>query len=754
MCRNSQIHVLDKAPTGAKPADLQGEMVDGGILFPDRADRERALDMSQRLSRTVLVCFGVLAIPVVFSVPHCGPQLLIPLAGMLAGTGISSLVARRMQRPEWALGVGWLLSQLSLAGVIVAAHDPEVPYLLPLPIIPLLGAAVVWSKRGVIAGAVWTIGLMVAASLIFHPDPISSRPSYLALPVALAAAISIVGIAIREVDIVSRGTAVVDRLTGALNRAAMQARLSELAAQSRHTAQRVALIVFDIDHFKEINDARGHSVGDAILRGVAERLRGGLDADASLYRYGGEEFVVVLPGSNPPEATGLAERLRRRVAAEPIEGIPVTVSGGVAVSAPGPLDPDRLFIRADSALYTAKHEGRNRVRCAPPERTASVEHGRRSGRSGGRRSRDAIASSATVQAAEAAHSASSTGNWLVPSSLHREQLVAIAELSSLLSNRLAFLLVVLAVAVGIPWFGWEPLVPIFLLIAPWHFVLQRAKRLRRPEFWGLAGIATSIVAAGLATVSTREPALFALDMIVVVLFGAAAAYPPRGAGLLLGLTAVMMLVTGLVVDAREVADNPTVVATPIAIAVCATLIGQALRRSSVEHRSAALVDKLTGALNRAALEARVPEVAYQAELLSEPVSVLVADLDRFKQVNDRYGHARGDEVLAGVAQRIRSELRAFDAVYRVGGEEFVVILRGTGARSSPQIAERVRAAVASAPVKGVDVTVSIGVAAAPGGRFDYDEAFRRADTALLEAKEQGRNRVVLAPSDDESLAAA
>ena len=125
-----------------------------------------------------------------------------------------------------------------------------------------------------------------------------------------------------------------------------------------------------------------------------------------------------------------------------------------------------------------------------------------------------------------------------------------------------------------------------------------------------------------------------------------------------------------------------------------------------------------------------------------PVGVVVADLDHFKAVNDRFGHAEGDAVLKDVAYALRKALRAFDLVYRIGGEEFLVLLPGADTTATTDIAEGLRAAVCERPLgNGQNITVSLGIAASSDGNWDYEELFRQADEALYRAKAAGRNCV-------------
>jgi two-component system, cell cycle response regulator len=132
-----------------------------------------------------------------------------------------------------------------------------------------------------------------------------------------------------------------------------------------------------------------------------------------------------------------------------------------------------------------------------------------------------------------------------------------------------------------------------------------------------------------------------------------------------------------------------------------------------------------------------------------PLSLLMIDLDHFKEVNDRFGHQVGDEVLSGVAERLRTATRAPDVVARYGGEEFVVLLPGTGYEGAMTTAERIRKAVGATalPVSGRDVhelrvTCSIGVVTHPQHGRTVAALVRGADAAMYAAKTQGRNRVV------------
>ncbi|WP_317201510.1 diguanylate cyclase, partial [Janthinobacterium sp.] len=164
-----------------------------------------------------------------------------------------------------------------------------------------------------------------------------------------------------------------DHLTGTLNRRAFTAAGKTLARRCHAHRQALSLIVFDIDHFKAVNDEFGHDAGDQVLIHIAQLVRRELCDSDMLARYGGEEFIVMPVGCDLVQARVVAERIRASIAAAPVTlagaaGLRVTASFGVAAAAIGPLaELDGLFRAADQALYRAKRLGRNRVECALTE---------------------------------------------------------------------------------------------------------------------------------------------------------------------------------------------------------------------------------------------------------------------------------------------------------------------------------------------------------------------------------------------------
>lgn len=161
--------------------------------------------------------------------------------------------------------------------------------------------------------------------------------------------------------------AITDALTGLHNRRYMESHLGTLVEQASSRGRPLTVLVLDIDFFKSINDNYGHDAGDDVLREFAVRLKKSIRGIDLACRYGGEEFVVVMPDTDTAVATKVAERLRRRIAAEPFaihhaaRSVEVTISIGLAALGSGEDTAAAILKRADQALYRAKRDGRNRV---------------------------------------------------------------------------------------------------------------------------------------------------------------------------------------------------------------------------------------------------------------------------------------------------------------------------------------------------------------------------------------------------------
>ena len=186
-------------------------------------------------------------------------------------------------------------------------------------------------------------------------------------------------------------------------------------------------------------------------------------------------------------------------------------------------------------------------------------------------------------------------------------------------------------------------------------------------------------------------------------------------------------------------------AEPMLVIIAAAILGLALIRERKEQdlRRTAETDPLTGTLNRRGWFARSAEAIAEATRNAKPVAVLLFDLDRFKSINDRFGHIVGDTTLGAFAAVVRREVRSGDIVGRLGGEEFAVMLVGADGSTAKVIAERIRTDFSLTRIgdSSERATVSVGIATADGADADVNMLLASADRALYRAKGTGRDRV-------------
>jgi diguanylate cyclase (GGDEF)-like protein len=359
-----------------------------------RAER-RALRRAVLIGATVMAALILadLATNLIAGTP--GARSLAPWElGAAALTALIGLLARRSVRSEpLAMTILLVTFGTALLGLALMPSG-RVLGVAQLAII-LVGAGLFlpWSQRWHAAG----VGGAVAMAVVFAIGPLADRiadgdPINVVVAVLMAAATSLVGHGLwqarlrsmleqqlalrhlsryaqrqeahvtelnRELNRVARR----DSLTGVGNRLALDEAIARLLDQGdRLRPVRFALILFDIDHFKAYNDEYGHLAGDAALGRLGEILRRATRGGDLAFRYGGEEFLVLLPGADLNGAIAAAERVRV-AAAEDSRGLPpFTVSGGVALCDPADgRDPEPLLRRADAALYLAKRAGRNRI---------------------------------------------------------------------------------------------------------------------------------------------------------------------------------------------------------------------------------------------------------------------------------------------------------------------------------------------------------------------------------------------------------
>jgi diguanylate cyclase (GGDEF)-like protein len=198
----------------------------------------------------------------------------------------------------------------------------------------------------------------------------------------IEAAASLLAVALKNIQEVRsiRETGVRDGLTGCWTRTHALEVLDGELRRARRSKLPVAIILFDLDHFKQINDRYGHLCGDTVLKHIGQRMHDVLRSSDLKSRYGGEEFLAVLPSTTLHGAGCVAETLRREIESKPVpwgtEALTITASIGVTQAEPGELDIPAIIARADAALYRAKQQGRNCVRLEPDNPPPRIE-GRR-----------------------------------------------------------------------------------------------------------------------------------------------------------------------------------------------------------------------------------------------------------------------------------------------------------------------------------------------------------------------------------------
>ncbi|MCR6635051.1 diguanylate cyclase [Devosia sp.] len=314
----------------------------------------------------------------------------------------------------------------------------------------------------------------------------------------------------------------------------------------------------------------------------------------------------------------------------------------------------------------------------------------------------------------------------------------------------------------------QHLVPYTLILIGFSFVYAGARRFRDIK----ASIRPPIVVGVLSVVAIGIPFLMGLTGVGTILLNSLAAailvlcaiehwrskdHPHialNANAILYCITALSFLCCALVLlsEARWVTTEPpknwaedfnSIMSLVGLTGIGALTLTLHYARAAHRHHTEANTDSLTGVLNRRALFDR-----FGGSKQSGATAVLMFDLDHFKQVNDRFGHAQGDRVLQRFADVLRQELRRDDVASRIGGEEFCVVLNDIDQEMAKTIAERIRKAFADLALaiddQGLIATVSIGLAI-PTIEEDFSALLNRADAALYQAKNGGRNQVRLAP---------
>lgn len=306
---------------------------------------------------------------------NVAPLAYVNIASVLSYVWVFELARRGRVERAWAVTVLEVLGHAILA-VSVIGWDTGFHYYILL-VIPV---AVISSIRPLILKAITVVGVMmsylVLDIVLRHREPPSALPAvvidglhYFNVVGVMIILIFLAGYyyyLINKATKALRDMALSDPLTQLRNRRAITEMIRREESRLRRGQHHLSFILCDLDHFKVINDSKGHDVGDEVLKVVSKTLASCMRDVDFVARWGGEEFLAVLPDTDPEGAKLVAERIRHKVANQVIdvagvgEPLKVTMTLGVATVRPGE-GAEQAIIRADAALYEGKHQGRNRV---------------------------------------------------------------------------------------------------------------------------------------------------------------------------------------------------------------------------------------------------------------------------------------------------------------------------------------------------------------------------------------------------------
>lgn len=361
--------VAEAAPPAPASDAADGPLGASESLAAIREDarRERLLDMQVRLRPYRLATFVILAAALASVSSEIGWWWVAPLTVGVVGFPVADHFMRSSAHPALWVAAAWGMLPLLLADAVVVTGGAESPALM-LFALPAVTLGARFDLRGIVFGTAFVLALLIASTYGFDPATAAEYHQSVIAAAAVVLCTVILSGALVESDRAHRRRSTLDSLTGLCNRNALEQRLAELDGQPSSEAEGLshALLLCDVDHFKRVNDQLGHAAGDAVLQEIAYTMRAALRAGDSIYRVGGEEILVILPGADRAAAVEIGERLREEVRDRRPVGVTVTISIGVAVSGRGTVDTDDLLARADSALYAAKSAGRDAVVVGEP----------------------------------------------------------------------------------------------------------------------------------------------------------------------------------------------------------------------------------------------------------------------------------------------------------------------------------------------------------------------------------------------------
>jgi diguanylate cyclase (GGDEF)-like protein len=484
----------------------------------------------------------------------------------------------------------------------------------------------------------------------------------------------------------------VDPLTRCLNRRGFDERLEQSLGEAVRTGRPITLVVIDLDRFKEVNDTYGHQAGDDLLGWTARAMSSELRGYDAVGRLGGDEFAVLLNDVGPDEAQELVTRLRTA-----LDGVaPASFGYACYPSQAGSLQ--RLRQLADERAYAEKVTRSHRLPTAAgvsragaqgaAQPATKVPRGQRRGRS--------IVNLGLLTASDSAVGAVYAA------------LFAHAEPDRMLMGVLCGL----GVAYGLA-------------------VIAAADRLRGSRVVGQFMLGNAVMlfcfAVGVTVLDGGVGSALGLALLAPMPLIALAA-PMRVAVPILAVVAGAYLSVAAVLGAPSGWFVVMHLAGILTVCAACAVQGRAAARQRKLLTRLSNVDPLTECLNRRGFEERFAAELGRAGRTAGVLSLLIFDLDGFKQLNDSAGHVAGDDLLRWVADTLRANLRPQEVLGRLGGDEFVVVVRSASADDAGPTAERLRAALAAR------TPASVGVAVFDRDGTDFQTLYAHADAELYAEK--------------------
>ena len=580
-----------------------------------------------------------------------------------------------------------------------------------------------------------------------------------------------------------------DTLTGLYNRRHMLACLEQEARKTARFGVPFSVGILDIDFFKRVNDQHGHAVGDAVLKRFSEIASSVFHPLETVARWGGEEFVVLMPEADESSAYRRLQDLRAAIhqhdwnAVRP--GLRITFSAGLATYRDGAVD--HLMEVADQALYDAKHAGRDRV---SPEFANVDAHLPRDDDHAGSLARAEASLSRRGPLPALPYTLPPGASKFMPSTKAKEHLERSAA-SHATSSSLSKLLwtddpktrthLQLASAVSLMYCFW-------LLVVIFHAIPQHMfphwLELVLVSHLTIGAIAPLVIIRSGWSKRFKDP-IFLMEQCIWanLMLVAAHSFSPIGKGALLGVLCQVQAFGFPSFSPRQARYSGTAVFVMLVISwigmslwggpgfdaaseglsiatACSVLLlltwqsynyARSRERNHKERKELELaiaeverlttIDVLTGLYNRQHLHEVLDHETMRSGIGSPGFCVALIDLDHFKQVNDIHGHQVGDEVLVGFASLAKTFFRDTDTVGRWGGEEFLIVMPGGSQTPIDRLLVAVTQAKLSNQASALRVTFSAGLAHHRVGET-WEDTLERADRALYAAKEAGRNQCI------------